>query len=76
MPRGGDCKQLISAVYEDTAALRGARGAPGGWGPARYPDGEGTGAAPRLPPALAWAARGASHSGWGMRGFPPKRHVT
>lgn len=36
--RGGDCQQLISGAYEDTAALRGARAAPGGSGPATYPD--------------------------------------
>lgn len=55
---GGDCKQLISGVYEDTAVLGGARAALGG-----YPDREGTEVARRLTPTPAWIARQASHSG-------------
>lgn len=37
---GGDCKQLISGVYEDTAVLGGARAALGGRGPGTYPERE------------------------------------
>lgn len=73
MLRGGDCKQLISGVYEDTAAPRGARAAPGGWGPAAYPDREGTEAAPLLLTLLlAWAASRHPTLNGGCRDFHPK----